>query len=89
MRGILNELVGEGVASVICPPPTETPDMSQTYGFEGVDDPRDRVVAEAAASELARADRQRQPRSPERLEELQAILGKYCDALGYVSQGVA
>lgn len=89
MRRILNEFVGGEVANVICPPATETPDMTQNHGFKGIDDPRDRVVAEAAASELARADRLHQPRNPERLQELQMILGKYCDALYLVSEGVA
>lgn len=89
MRRILHELVGEDAASVICPLPIETPDMTQTHGFNGIDDPRDRVVAEATASELARADRQRQPRDPEQVERLRAILGKYCSALDYISEGAA
>ena len=89
MRQILHELVGEGAASVICPPPSETPDMTQNHGFKGIDNPRDRVVAESAASELARADRQHQPRNPEQLQELRIILGKYCEALEYVGEGAA
>lgn len=83
MRDILRTLIEPEQVDIICPPPTGSGDVVQSHGLEGIQDPRDRVLAETAVHLLQFEARRGAKRYDKvRLAELSAILGRNgCDLI--------
>ncbi|MGB2787171.1 MAG: hypothetical protein WBB94_02205 [Candidatus Saccharimonadaceae bacterium] len=60
----------------VWPAPKRIGEVIQHYGAERVVDPMLRIALENTAFELARLDRQKQPRDPEAIERIRNILGQ-------------
>lgn len=60
----------------VWPAPKRTGEVIQHYGAEHIVDPKLRIALENTAAELARLDRQNQPRDPDAIERIRNILGQ-------------
>ncbi len=77
MREILRQLLPEDELERVLPSPTEiSPQLWQTHGLDGIEDPRDRILLGYWLANLEDADRLRLRRNPEDLRAVVSILGK-------------
>mgnify|MGYP003591434148 FL=1 len=64
-------------AEELWPSPQVKGDVVENYNATGIDDPRERNRLEALVASIKRQERDNTPRTPEQIEQLNRILGKY------------